>query len=1011
MAFLVDSVPFTRGEIDGSKSLGGSESACLGLARGLVARGHDVHIFASQLAEDCCGVDHAGVVWHPADDLPDLNRYLDWDVFTVLRQYPFYGRGHINARLRLLWNQDLLMQPKHLMAVSWAVDTFVYVSDYQRRQYEDRLPELAGLAYVTKNGYDPTLVPKDATKDPYRIIHVSRPERGLRPLLAMWPAFKARVPQATLQICRYNSMYDAQGWAKVCESFDRAVQAVNQKVGGITYLGELGKPALYQAIADAAVMWYPGVHDFAETSCIAAIESQACGTPFVGSYKGALPETVPGGILLKGNADTPEYQQDSIDAVAELLADGAKHGFRYRQIQQAGRRHVQGYTYAAIAAEWDAWLHETFETRYRAHQARVLRRLLHEDDHTAAQIVADAILDANRTSTVEEEGAETFTVETDEVREARAARDLCDRVIAGKEQGPENYAKFALEPLTELEQQRKGGRFTRVLPLYKACTRVLDVACGTGAFALMLAQDSPDVFVLGIDYSAENVDRATAAAAALGLSDRVQFICGPVWDFDTQQPAPFLAEQLEGVERFDGIFVGEFIEHVAACDQLVDFLETFAAPGAKVAYTCPRGPFFELLQRGTPLQRGHVHHFCYDDLAAVFGDKAGFSIIYLIVGTTNRGSDVGHWVVQYTVEPGRPAHPRNYAHRIVTCRPHVRLTAGLIAKDAETDVARCLESLWGSVDEIVIGDTGSTDDTKAVAEKYGARVIDLPSVQDHPEGFAGVRNDVLAAAMGDWFLWVDTDEVIVGAHALGKYLESGPYRGYALRQNHLMLDAPAHYDTPVRVFKKAGTPIRFFGCVHEQPGDGDANTDITPALELHDVAVAHFGYLVEAIRKDKMLNRNLPLLKRDQQVFPTRRLGRVLVLRDLVNLADYAAEAAGYKYPRQSIEYFQRAIALHESTFADPADKFHHLARPWYERALQALGLGTEMEVAIAGKRGGMNGGRARPDRVWIRQPQDLERIVAYKVGEITKQMEPPAIKVDPFEPIEDPAPAEAATV
>src|SRR5690606_29967739 len=99
-------------------------------------------------------------------------------------------------------------------------------------------------------------------------------------------------------LCRYSSMYDAQGWGRICAQFDREVAAVNAAVGGIEYLGELGKPAPYRAIAEAAVMWYPGVASFAETSCIAAIEAQACGTPFVGSHKGALTETVPYGVLV-----------------------------------------------------------------------------------------------------------------------------------------------------------------------------------------------------------------------------------------------------------------------------------------------------------------------------------------------------------------------------------------------------------------------------------------------------------------------------------------------------------------------------------------------------------------------------------------------------------------------------------------------------------------------------------------------------------------------------------------
>ena len=46
------------------------------------------------------------------------------------------------------------------------------------------------------------------------------------------------------------------------------------------------------------------------------------------------------------------------------------------------------------------------------------------------------------------------------------------------------------------------------------------------------------------------------------------------------------------------------------------------------------------------------------------------------------------------------------------------------------------------------------------------------------------------------------------------------------------------------------------------------------------------GYLTAEIRLDKMVNRNLPLLHRDAEVFADRLLGKVLVLRDYVNLAE-----------------------------------------------------------------------------------------------------------------------------
>ena len=582
----------------------------------------------------------------------------------------------------------------------------------------DIQPELAPIGWVTKNGFEPLFVPKTVTKDPHRIIHVSRPERGLGPLLAMWPALKARVPQATLQICRYASMYDGEGSnvRAMCETFDRQVQQVQAEVGGIEYLGSLNKPQLYQAIAEAAVMWYPGIATFAETSCIAAIEAQACGTPFVGSLKGALPETAypsfEAGLLIAGNAERDEeYQRASVDAVVKLLDGCARQSFEYRKLQKAGLAHVKAYTYAVIADEWEAQIDGWFRARYKAQELGVMRQLLHEDDHTAAEHVANDIVSRWKANGVEFAPAPI---------EAIAALDVCERVLHGRDHTPEDYAAYAIQdPLFEAEHS---GRIQTVAKLFGDCTRVLDIACGNGAGAIAMALANSTQHVVGIDYAVANIEHAQTAAETAGVADRVSFICAPVWDIVADAPAPGAAALLQGLGgTFDGLFVGEFVEHVVDCARLIDFLDTFVADGALCLYTCPSGPFRELLWRGQPTQRTHVHHFTSSDVEAVWGPKAGFGADFFSIGQTGRFAPVGHWVIHYRKADGRPAGQRRYADRIVRTRPQQKLSVGLIAKDAENDLARCLASVWHIADEILIGDTGSTDTTKALAAEMALR--------------------------------------------------------------------------------------------------------------------------------------------------------------------------------------------------------------------------------------------------------------------------------------------------
>ncbi|HXE31544.1 MAG TPA: glycosyltransferase [Terriglobales bacterium] len=83
-----------------------------------------------------------------------------------------------------------------------------------------------------------------------------------------------------------------------------------------------------------------------------------------------------------------------------------------------------------------------------------------------------------------------------------------------------------------------------------------------------------------------------------------------------------------------------------------------------------------------------------------------------------------------------------------------RLALAMIVRDAATELEACLASAAGAVDEIVIADTGSNDDTIAVAEAHGARVIQIPWEDD----FAAARNRGLEAVEADWVLVLDADE-------------------------------------------------------------------------------------------------------------------------------------------------------------------------------------------------------------------------------------------------------------
>src|SRR5260370_12462603 len=78
----------------------------------------------------------------------------------------------------------------------------------------------------------------------------------------------------------------------------------------------------------------------------------------------------------------------------------------------------------------------------------------------------------------------------------------------------------------------------------------------------------------------------------------------------------------------------------------------------------------------------------------------------------------------------------------------------LMVRNEEAKLAGCLQSAADLVDETIVVDTGSTDGTRDLAAKLGARVFEFPWCDD----FAAVRNECIRHATGDFIFWMEADE-------------------------------------------------------------------------------------------------------------------------------------------------------------------------------------------------------------------------------------------------------------
>jgi glycosyltransferase involved in cell wall biosynthesis/tetratricopeptide (TPR) repeat protein/predicted O-methyltransferase YrrM len=194
-----------------------------------------------------------------------------------------------------------------------------------------------------------------------------------------------------------------------------------------------------------------------------------------------------------------------------------------------------------------------------------------------------------------------------------------------------------------------------------------------------------------------------------------------------------------------------------------------------------------------------------------------------------------------------------------TGRPRVSLC--LIVRNEEANLPACLGSAADLADEVIVVDTGSTDRTKEIAARFGARVFDFPWV----DSFAAARNECLRHATGDWIFWLDADDRLdEDNRARLRQLFAGlgeENAAYSMKCLCLPDKATgtATVVDHVRLFRNH-PQIRWDYRVHEQilPAVRKMGGEVRWA----DATIRHAGYQDPALRGRK-LQRDLRLLELD----------------------------------------------------------------------------------------------------------------------------------------------------
>ncbi|MBP1754621.1 MAG: glycosyl transferase family 2 [Firmicutes bacterium] len=245
----------------------------------------------------------------------------------------------------------------------------------------------------------------------------------------------------------------------------------------------------------------------------------------------------------------------------------------------------------------------------------------------------------------------------------------------------------------------------------------------------------------------------------------------------------------------------------------------------------------------------------------------------------------------------------------------ITVSVCMIVKDEEKVLARCLDSLRGLADEIIVVDTGSGDATKEIAAAYTDKIYDFTWIHD----FAAARNYSFSKATMDYIYVADADEVID---------DENRHRFLTLKQtllpeieivqmkyaNQLAYNTTYNFDLEYRpkLYKRLRT-FQWVEPVHE-------NVVLSPIIYDSDIVIQHKPISQHAGRDFQMFQRTL---HREGKLSPKlfKMYARELFIageeKDFLEAFDYFSECA------EREEYSDQERKINECILA----RCYHLRR------------------------------------------------------------------------------------
>ncbi len=962
-------MPF-NGETINNSSLGGSESAAYYVAKELVRLGNSVTLFTAHKEEGnfdgvtyCCAGDIT-------DEAPLGERFHFYAVRTpsdvlIIQRHPYAFAFPWASKMNILWLHDLaLYRSKPIISSSmWNVDVVLAVSEFHKKQicavygFHERIVKVAPngvdlrlyeneieTLLRSKNGVSEsdavTVKEVGREKNKFNIIYSSRPERGLENLVrpgGIMERLGKIDNKFHLYVCGYDNTTEQMS------GLYNALWAQCEKLTNVTNLGAIRKQRLADVQRQCDLWVYPT--EFEEVSCITAMESMAAGLPGLTSRVAALPETCVGPGIALLNLKNNSVDIDKFTRAIVELSEGS---CATRSVQQ--KQTSKMFTWENSVKILLNHLEKQF-VKNASNPVAVAKHLLQTSDIYAARAHASGL----------NEGLGNNAI----YRSIAEETELCYNFIA-EDDWAEHYKKYyAYEKQKGVvygpEDLSRDSRFNVVANFIKELPdgiSILDYGCAHGHYTCNLAKSNPKKKFVGVDIDESNIEAARKWANDESIGN-VKFYRGQV---DGLGVRVFKGGKNTSLNSgFDAAIVAEILEHVKSPKNLVRGIRQHLKHGAKIITTTPFGPWEAIGYEKEWPWRAHVHHFERDDLQNMFGGMENFSVVAVSSGSDKKLNALGSYVCFFDNCDLDKIGEIDYSRKFKLLPSKQTLSLCMIVKDSEQSLRKTLDSVKSAVDEIIIGiDETTADRTEKIIAEFISDTNIRPCVTTFkiPSplkiGFAAARNLTVKKAVGDWVLWIDSDEELFGAANIGKYLRSNQFNGYAIAQHHFAVQ-PAGLiktDFPCRIFRnKKG--IHFFGVVHEHP-ETAVNEGVGHVQNMSDVSIAHYGYGDEAIRRARF-TRNIGLMTRDREQNPTRNLGKFLWIRDLAQMCRYDLELNGGHVTSAMLERVEEGKKLWNELLKDNQIKMLTDGVEYYSNLIKLSGEGFDFKFKAGASK--LNGG------------------------------------------------------